>query len=206
MGIAAVAIFGYLAFFHKELGNQFGSTAIPTQQNAESATISMYASESIATIGTFFMGGHNTDTPTIAQYASVGTCADATTTVVSVQNPFSATSTMRFVALSGTDGTSTIKIFAGTSTTPSVTNQASKTVFNTANIATSTGFYTSVDSTAGTATFVSANNGGFTSIIVGPSEYILVSATSTTGSAADQAAITQTGNTFSCTYEMLWTK
>lgn len=203
IALVAVVVFAYFIFGGNS--QKFGSTAIPDQQNAESATIAGFFSESIATAGTFFLGGHNSDTYTIAQYAQGGVCTDATTTIFSLKNPFSATSSARLVALTGYTGTSTIKLLTGTSTvavaTPSIVGILSNISTTTAN----SSFYTSSDSIYGPAGYLNSNATS-SQMIVGPNEYLLGFATSSTGLAVDTASITQTGNLFNCSYKVLWTK
>lgn len=188
-----------------------GSTAIPAQQNAESSTISGFFSESLATIGTFFQGGHNSDPLSVASYATVGTCADGSTTLFGLANPFSATSTAQLVALSGTDGTTTIDILVGTSTiatAPAGSNLASPTLLKATLIATSTPFYTSSGVAVGPGTGYTEPGTTNYTIAVGPSEYLVGQATSSYpgASATGVSGITNAANTFNCTYKVLWMK
>lgn len=189
---------------------KFGSTAIPGQQNPESSSISTFASESIATIGTFFMGGHNSDALARAQYASVGTCADATTTLAALVNPFSATSTAQVSVLSGQNGTTTVSLLMGTSTTafaPVNGNLPSPTLLNIATLATSSVLYTASGVAVGSLGYIAPGTANY-SISVAGGDYALLQATSSYAgsSATGLQGITNTNNTFSCTYKVLWTK
>lgn len=136
-----------------------------------------------------------------------GACADATTTVVSVLNPFGATSTVSWVALEGRMGTTSGVLLMGTSTGAAINENLSNAVhprlFN-ATISTSSRF-SLTNLRLGVASTSSGTPEEFaTRVQVGPTEYVVVGATGTAASANDllQESLGEdnTSNTFQCNY------
>lgn len=146
----------------------------------------------------------------LATLITSGSFADATTTIFAVSNPFSATSTVLCPVIQGQNGTTTIDILVGTSTSSSgltKNSSVSATLLNITTIATSTKFFASSGVTVGPGTgFNSAGSGTFQTIVVGPSEYLVGLATSSYAgsSAIGKQGITNTNNTFSGTYTCEW--
>jgi len=151
-------------------------------------------------------------------YVSSGSCADATTTLFAVANPFSATSTVDLVIYNTTgEATSTYSLFISTSTTAYVNKNSAEIegarLLSRASIATSTRPYlitggnTSTYSTSDETPTNSASR-----IIVGPAQYIVGFATSSNVLAPDwweangKKAFTSTENSAACTYTIRWIK
>lgn len=155
--------------------------------------------------------GTSTSPASIAERQVIGTCADATTTIFALLNPYSATSTFELRLLTGINGTTSIALYAGSSTTayaPKNGNVVSTSVVNATPIATSTSFDISGGVGAGCGVGCpSAGAGTAIRVLVGPSQYIVGQATSSTAgaySSTELQGITNTTNTFSCTYKGLW--
>ena len=139
-----------------------------------------------------------------------GEFTDATTTVLSIKNPFNATSTAVLVNVYGTNGTTSILLSFGTSSTPSaqLTTNLITDGFNKylnlvrQEISTSTGFV--IAGSGGDNTATSTNQ---TRITLGPSDYFVAVATGTTVGGFNLGAkgLTNTNDTFSGNYSVeIW--
>lgn len=135
-----------------------------------------------------------------------GTFTAGTTTPVSITNPFSATSTVVIANIRGQNGTTTIDLLMGTSTQASgLTNnsQVSPTLIKAVQVATSTQFFF----TSGTfGAGMTSGTPTFTSIVVGPSESVVLMATSSFAgsSATGNQGVTNSNSTFTGTYVLEW--
>lgn len=135
----------------------------------------------------------------LEQKISSGSFADATTTIVAVANPFSASSTVDLVKLINSGvATSTYTITCGDSLTA-----YANSVFNVLtsdSISTSTSFGTvtnNVSSSYGNG----IGGGSVARITVGPSQYLVCKV-----STVYTGAFTETTNTFAGTYLIRWTR
>ncbi len=181
-----------------------------------------------ATIGDdLTISGTNLNVNTNYEEWSYGSCADATTTIISIVNPFSATSTVdRFIFESSGVATSTYSLFVGTSTVTALprntlTFESGAGLVRGFNVATSTkAYFVSGRTTMGIDAYTAG--GVFTPasqdrIVVGPTQYLLALATSSVPTVGDTGWYTVTGyhggimgafmnasNTFTCTYKIHW--
>lgn len=135
-----------------------------------------------------------------------GAFLNGTTTLAAILNPFNATATVKFASVYGTNGTTSINLLVGTSTVASPTNNASQisaSLIN-ATVATSAPFYTASGALAGPGQgHVSAGASTQNTIVLGPSEYVVFFATSTSASyATGLEGITGNSNTFTGNYEI----
>lgn len=138
-----------------------------------------------------------------------GTFADATTTLATFQNPYSATSTVDLAMVKVTGvSTSTISIHVGTSTTayPSAVTAVSDTLIDGAVVSTSTKAYIVNGANAGPGTgHTSPGTGSMTRIVLGPNEYITFYA-SDNGGLGGTGGVTNAANTFAGSYAVRITK
>lgn len=150
------------------------------------------------------------------KYTVSGNFMDATNTLAMIANPFNATSTVTFISLKGTNGTTTVDLIVGTTTltayeqigTTTVSQQSiinniqiSPSLINATIVATSTIFYSVNGIRYGTGVN-DAGAGSQTRIVIGPSEAIGILATSTYvgTSATGNQGITNSNNSFSGSY------
>ena len=135
---------------------------------------------------------------------------DASTTIFSVQNPFANATSTAFITITGTNGTTTIDILVGTSTTafaPVGGNLPSPTLINATVIATSTQFTSHSGVLIGSDLgYTSPGSASVYRISVPPSGYVLGQATSSYAgsSATGLQGITNTNNTFTGNYFVTW--
>lgn len=181
-------------------------------------------------------GATTTDTPNAASNlipvfnkVSVGECTDASATIFGVKNPLAAAARARLVHLAGTNGTTTVDLTVGTSSTSTgtpteslldevVVNASGAFYLASQNLATSTGFKAFstdqkvlYDNTgAGATTTVDALNGGADNriasnewVYVGANDFIVGLAKGQVGN-ADTGGVTNAVNTFSCRYGIEW--
>lgn len=150
----------------------------------------------------------------IPEWYSKGSCSTASSTIFAVQNPWSATSTVEYVSLVGTEGATTTDILVATSTTNAPATGLNSTstlganVINLAAITNGTNFSTLAGFTIGPGKGYASPKSipGSTSVgefMVGPSEYVLGFSTST-GSGNGGLASNQLSIPASCTYEIWW--
>lgn len=170
-----------------------------------------------------FLGGTaSSSASTLAIVTSNGTCTVSTSTLVSIQNPFGATSTLEYFSIWGTNGATTTDILGATSTGPSpatvvvtATSSLGEHGFGLNAVSTSSQFYTVIGNKYGpnggynnpygtvpTGAFAYDSN---SELVVGPSEYFIVFSTSTSPGKGNG----QTGTGFisvptSCTYKSIW--
>lgn len=142
-------------------------------------------------------------------------CAAGTSTLAFIQSPFgAATSTVAMTIIRGTNGATTTDILIGTSTVPSLaigaaTSSLNQNVLGLFTVPTTTQFYSVAGQTIGpNAGYNSASGGTYRTnamTVVGPTEGLLVFATSTYGgtrnggTGASQVAIPS-----SCVIETNW--
>jgi len=139
-----------------------------------------------------------------------GSFRDATTTLAAVRNPWNATSTVTFTQLAGINGTTTNTFVVATSTAAGATAGATMAGNFSCQIATSTSFTAVAGATTDGSTLarlVSCTTVAANGFLVGPSEYVIIQASSTYASiGADNNAITNVVNTLSGTYELQFKK
>ena len=169
----------------------------------------------IAIVGLFFVSGGDTivneygaqpgPESTSEYFCNVGVCTwtktgvfmDATTTVASIANPFNATSTVVFAVVDITGlSTTTLTLKVGTSTNVSepLASGVSAGLMN-VTVPTSTIRYFSTADAA-----IIGQGVTMTSMQVGPSERVLIHASSTNSQAAHNAGILDGANTFNGKY------
>lgn len=135
-------------------------------------------------------------------------CNDASTTIVSVQNPFgTATATVDYFSIRGTNGTTSIAILVATSTgSGAPTIDLPGSLVSSSSLAVSRNFYLvprnpGADRIEEVATYSTVTS---TPMVIGGNQYLVAQATGTANgsSAANVLGVTNAVNTFSCTYEL----
>ena len=143
------------------------------------------------------------------EITDTGTCADATTTPVSILNPFAASSTAYLRLLEGQNGTTTFALLAGTSTTISpnrsdIQIRSDMTLFDT-ELATNTQFFLTGANNIGVSVATATAPLG---IFLAPTDRFIITATGTSAAngAVDVEGLTNTTNTFSCEYRVQFSR
>lgn len=157
-----------------------------------------------------------TNTNNVTMQPTIGTCSTASSTIIAIANPFSATSTLYHFEIYGTMGATTSDIVVATSTTQyggpyaSATSSLAENIMGLSAITANAQFFsvagvpigpgTGYKNPAGAAAYTSNR-----SVVVGPSEYVLAVSTSTGitgGAGADVTGLRAIPS--SCTYKALW--
>lgn len=153
------------------------------------------------------------------RYQTSGTCNTGTTTLFAIQNPWSATSTVTYASIYGTNGATSTDILVSTSTLASpssiatATSSLTSSLFGIYNLAANKYFFSVAGVVVGDqAGYVQPISGTYPStnlnsgrLVVGPNQYILGFATSTNpvgngGTSATSVSIP------SCSYKLEWVR
>ncbi len=197
-GVLALAISGVVAF--KVFGH-VAETVGASSPNCINGSVTCYTDLLIS--GVSYLGGETTRT-NVARRASAGAVATGTSTLFSVANPFSATSTATIVYLDVVGQATSTAVYVGTSTASSglVAADVSASLINAGVIATGTEatFISGMTTGLGTGQASSGSGSQFT-IIVGPSERVSGFATSTYGGVG---ALNYSPAATSGTYKIIW--
>lgn len=183
------------------------ASELATYFMGELKTDDLYVTDDTEMTGDLSVGGDMNLTD-VLQYGGVesdwieGTCADATTTLFAVANPWSATAYVDKLMLFVTNGTSTVQITVGTSTATMLTSDPSDLLLDDVEVATST-IKNAMNSLAGgsrteTSGFVGGGTNSEDIILWRSGEYIAAYAAEQYGI----ANIANAANTFSCTYKI----
>ena len=145
----------------------------------------------------------------VCEYHRTGQCADATSTLFSILNPFSATATVDYIRISGLGATSTIGVVVGTSTT--IGENLNALLFNsgvwaTTTISTSTTYWrvgpgTGFD-TGGASGVISDMHAATSSnrAVIGPTDYVIAKATTTNSGVGYFGGLLGANNQFTCDF------
>lgn len=191
--LVAILIVGLIGLFVSKSGNvgiAYDSTSV-TDANAKiTGTLTVDGATTLT--GATTIGGATVS-------ISSGTLADATTTILAVVNPFSATSTVDMVRLTNTGvATSTYTVACGKSATAYANTDYD--VLSSGSIATSTNFGVIENNITGS--YGAAITGGsIEKILVGSGQYLVCKVTT-----SYPGAFTESTNTFAGTYQVRWTK
>lgn len=137
-----------------------------------------------------------TDFNGVKQYTVSGRCTNGTTTPIAIKNPFSATSTVVFAQVNFVNATSTFDVDMGVSTTAFRDGAGDGLIDGLALATSSQVSIVNGDTNAGTNS--KAN------ILVDPTEYI--TAKFTPREATKETSLYENGNTFDCTYSVVFMK
>lgn len=153
---------------------------------------------------TFGGGGSFSNAPAINE--TNGAFADASTTLAAVLNPYSASSTVE-ASFTIQNGTTTIAVHVGTSTSPypAALANVSPSLVPSLEIATGTTAHVFSGVTVGSLGYKSPGATSMRTIEVGPTDYVVFYATND-GGLGGTAGITNTNNTFSGTYKLRWSQ
>ncbi len=149
-------------------------------------------------------GGSFSNAPAINETNS--SFADATTTLAAVLNPYQASSTVE-ASFTIQNGTTTIAVHVGTSTTPypATIANVSPSLVPALEVATGTSAHTFSGVTVGSVGYKSPGATSMRTIEVGPTDYVVFYATNDS-ELGSVAGITNTNNTFSGTYKLRWSQ
>lgn len=201
LGTALVAILiATLAYFHTGVGKAV--TALGTAVSCAGNTTCIVGDLNLS--GAFAFGGVDPSSD-LQQQVSLGTCNTgayaASSTQFAVQNPFNATSTVAVETLYGTGQATTTSFSIGTSTRATgIASTIGKTLASAAKVATSTQFYLISGQTTLLGSGQISSGTTVSKIVVGPTQYVAMYATSTAtgaGSKRYTAGLT-------CTYKLRW--
>lgn len=133
-----------------------------------------------------------------------GTCADATSTIFAIHNPFSGTSASSsawFVEVTGTNGTSSVRILVATST--AISSQASNRFIVQPIVDSGNTISTSTTFTIYNGQSMAATSAPVTTVMLGANDEFLTGyAYPSAQSSQDNGGVTGLNNTFSCTYKV----
>lgn len=157
-----------------------------------------------ASVGDDFTVTGDLITGSITTVPASGTCADATTTLFALTPPFSSgTSTARVTKITGQNGTTSVDIMVGTSTTAYVPylSNLSTALLTADEVATGTQFYLA----SGAVSNGAIANTGSAFIVVGPGQKLVAQATSSTAAnSVGNSGVINPANSFACTYSVQW--
>lgn len=187
VGVVGMAVYGLVHLFGASSGRGGTSNADEIQLDSDLA-----ASTFVQAVSNFVLGGtRGTNGSGLQIYPKIfSSCNTASTTLFAAKPPSGATSTVDVGLLNLGGNATTTSVYVGTSTTPSppASSNVSATLVNGAQVATNTVQWLSPGVTVGPANgFLSSGTGTFTSIVVGPNDWLVMWATSTaTGAGAAQ--------------------
>ena len=148
------------------------------------------------------------------EWPKSGVCADATTSLVQILNPFGgATATVAYTSVNGYVGTSSLLLMMGTSTAQVGANNFPSGVSATNTLATSTNYVrigpfrdsyglNAYVSGSGSAEVVATGSPA----IIGPNQYFTITATGTNGSGDSNGGLLGGANLFTCNYAVKFVK